>query len=162
MSLRRMIVSLALAAGLSLGLPQTMSAAYAVSAAPAVHPTAGVLTPARAVTVRPARPASERIPLIQFDNCTQYNKPNWVHLDILTGNGLEDWCFGFTGTYYFPGSHAVSYMCTGNNYGVFYYKIGRVVHTLRYSQGQAYGFPSNSTAYSIIIDGYSGRESCLT
>lgn len=159
MNLKRIIAMFAVAAGLSLGLP--MSAAYAASAAPAAHLTADVHAPGQAVTVSTVQ-NDNLIPSISFDECTAVNThPTWVHLDVLTGNGIADWCFGGNGTQNLAGL-VVTHMCTGNNSGLYYYKQNGVTHHFSYGPGQVHAFASGVTAVSLIISGHSGADTCVS
>jgi hypothetical protein len=175
MHLRRMIVMLAAAASLSLGLPQTMSAA---SAAPAVHPTAGVPTPAKAAAASTAQNGSDsvsflspgtrgsspngaRTPFIQFRECSGQTT-TWVDMDFITGAGLQDWCFGYAGTWQFTATNDVSNFCSGNNSGVYVYSQNGVLHNFRFGPGRYVTFAANVRVYSLSIASWSGSHTCIS
>jgi alkaline phosphatase len=121
MRLRRMIVMLAAVAGVSLGLPSAMPAAHAASAAPAAHLIARAPAAAQAASASTAQ-TSKSIPFIQFRECSG-TTTSWVDIDILLPGGLQDWCFGYTGTWTFSRNYDVTNFCAGNNDGHFSYYL---------------------------------------
>lgn len=162
MTVRRMIVMIAVPAGLCLGLPPTMSAAYAASAAPAMHAAPGVPASAKAATAGTARPGSRKTLTITWEDCTNTNPhPTWVHLDVLTGVGLVDWCYGGNGIVNLSGI-TVTHLCTGNNTGTYAYVQNRQVKSFEFDAGQDYAFASGITAYSLRIASWSGSSGCVS
>ena len=125
MRLRRMIVMLTVACGLSLGLSQAVSPAYAASAAPA---KAAAVSTAQAGGGTVSATGSA-IPNIKINpSCT--GSTTWVlifEFSIPT-RGVNHWCFGYTGTWYFPTSGSLdyaSYFCAGNNRGTLHVRYPR-------------------------------------
>jgi hypothetical protein len=177
MRFRRMIVMLAAAASLSLGLPLA-----AASAAPVAYSTAGVPAAAEVAAVSTAQigspgisapssgaahgsnPAGGAIPLIKWNPLCS-GSTTWVLLFefLLPSRGVSHWCFGYTGTWNFPssGEDQATYLCAGNNYGsievkwqgyVTYYSFGPGTHITWQ--------PGSATLISLTITGWSGSDRC--
>ena len=157
MRLRRVIVVFATAVGLSVGVPQVISAAYAAPPAVAVHATAGVHDPAMAVH-------ANVIPFIKWQSCSGQTT-HWVDVDIITASGLQDWCFGYDGTWYFsPPNNVVTSVCPGNNKGRFTYidpsNGKRDIFT--FTPGAQFYAQGGVKAVSLQITGWSGNDSCTS
>jgi hypothetical protein len=109
-------------------------------------------------------PTGQRIPNISFAECSGIFYRTWVHLDIYYGLSLQDWCFGFTGTWQFTQTNNVVTFCSGNNIGVYHYFYTtdprRVIHYFNYRPGQIYNFAANVRIYSLTIQGWSGSDTC--
>jgi hypothetical protein len=181
MRFRRMIVTLAAAASVSLGLPLA-----AASAAPAAHQTAGVPAAAKAAAASTAQTASHSVsvlspgthgssatggavPLIQWRTC-QGQTTTWVDIDLyfLRVAGLFDYCYGGTGTWRFPTSGTLTYVrhfCAGNNRGsiaVKYWPAGNI-YTFSFGPGTQIAWPTSGPPRSLVsltITGFSGRDTC--
>jgi hypothetical protein len=174
MRLRRMIVMLAAVASLSLGLPPAMSAAYAASAAPVAHPTAGVPAPAGAAAASTAQTGShsvsflspgthgKQIALIQFRECSGQTT-TWVGIDLLQTSGLQDWCFGGGGIwrFYTPNNNITS-VCAGNNYGTFRYTHNGTPEHWDFAPGHRFSSWPPVQAVSLTITGWAGGDTCTS
>jgi hypothetical protein len=162
MRLRRMIVMLVAVAGLSLGLPSAMPAAYATSAAPAAHLIARAPAVAQAASASTAQ-TSKSIPLIQFRECSG-TTTSWVDIDILfSGGGLYDWCFGYKGIWTFSRNYDVTNFCAGNNEGHFsYYLPDGQLTGFSFGPGYKKEFPAGSQPYQLNITGWYGETVCTS
>jgi hypothetical protein len=155
MRFRRMIVMLAAVAGLSLGLPQAISAAYAAPAAPAAAHSA--------VSVQ--GPGTHRaIPRITWKRC-EGQRTTWVSMDVITAAGLEDWCFakgnGVPWIFSSP-NNQVTNVCAGNNYGTFYFKHNGTPEHWDFAPGHVFHSYPPVTATKLVITGYSGADTCTS
>jgi hypothetical protein len=162
MRLRRMIAMLTVACGLSLGLSQAVSPAYAASAAPAAHQVAGVAAPATGVSASTGQ-TGKVIPFIQFRECSNQTT-HWVDIDILfSGGGLYDWCFGYRGIWTFSRNYDITYFCSGNNEGHFsYYLPDGELTGFSFGPGVRRPFPAGSQPYQLNITGWSGSATCIS
>ena len=163
MHLRRTIGTLAAAASLILGLAAVP--AYAASAGPAKAAAASTAQAGSysASLMGPdthGSPAVDRIPLIQFRECSNQTT-TWVDIDILTGSGLQDWCFGYDGTYVFyaPQNDLFAF-CSGNNHGTFRYSQNGKLHDVDFKSGEVFTFSSGVLLQAIQINGWSGTYRC--
>jgi hypothetical protein len=157
MRLRRVIVVFAAAVGLSVGVPQAISAAYAAAPTVALNTTAGVHHPAMAAH-------AEVIPFIQWRSCSGQTT-HWVSVDVITASGLQDWCFGYDGTWYFNApNNVVTSVCAGNNEGRFTYinpSNGlRDIFTL--TPGAEFYAHGGVKAVSLQIWGWTGNDTCTS
>jgi hypothetical protein len=164
MRLRRMIVMLTVACGLSLGLSQAVSPAYAASAAPVAHLTAHA--PAAAKAASPSTGQTGKIiPNIQFRDCSN-QRTTWVDIDFLNiaAGVLQDWCFGYTGRWQFSSNSGwtVTNFCSGNNRGAFSYSYRGNYHIFNFLPGQYYAFASGTVPISLTISGWSGSYQCVS
>jgi hypothetical protein len=155
---RRMIVLLA-AAALSIGLSQTIPAAYA---APVAHARAAAVSAVKNGSSSSIAGVS-KIPLIQFRDC-QSQSTTWVDLDILTSAGIQDWCFGYTGTWYFYSPYnEITAFCSGNNEGHLSYRLPDGELTgFSFGPGRLYSFAFGNHIYSLNITGWSGNDRCYS
>jgi hypothetical protein len=187
MRFRRIIVTLAAAVSLSLGLPLA-----AASAAPAAHSAAGVPVAARAAAASTAQtggnpsisvlsPGAARgniltggaKPLITWNPlCQAGTRTTWVLLFEfpLPTRGVNHWCFGFTGTWRFPplpSADYASYFCAGNNHGSIHVLWPRgpngTSRTYSFGPGTTISWPFSNPAQlvSLTITGWSGNNTCL-
>jgi hypothetical protein len=157
MRLKRIVVILAAAASLSLGLPQ--AATYAASAAPA-KAVAASTAQTGSHSVRVLSPA---IPNIKWQECAG-KTTTWVDLDAVNiGAGvIDDWCYGYTGIWNFPVNppYYISIICAGNNYGSFRYidhNTG-VLHTWDFAPGHV--LAGTLIPVRLTITGWSGSDTC--
>jgi hypothetical protein len=151
MRLRRTVVMLAAAVSVSFAIPSAMSTAYAATATPAAATSAAVRT----------APKAPKIPAIQFRECSGQTT-TWVDLDIITASGLVDWCYGYTGTWYFyvPNNN-VTFFCSGNNHGYYYYTRNGVMQpAVDFGAGYIVAFASNDRMKSLTITGWLGTYKC--
>ena len=122
----------------------------------------GSLTPAASrLSTNSHATATPDIRINQLCSGTSQNR-SWVNIDIITMTGLEDWCYGYTGTWTFtqPNS-AVTAFCSGTNHGTFRYRKspGGSIITLIYPAGY------NKTGLiwypvTLEISGWSGSYKC--
>jgi hypothetical protein len=140
------------ACGLSLGLSQAVSPAYAASAAPVAHQVAGThggLTVAA-------------IPFIQERDCSGQTT-HWVNIDFITSAGLVDRCYGYTGTWHFYAPNdLVTAFCAGNNSGVFKYTENHQPKTLNFKPLTVKYWPNSVQADSLEITGWGGNDTCTS
>jgi hypothetical protein len=151
MRLRRTVVMLAAAVSVSFAIPSAISTAYAASATPTAATSAAVET----------APNTAQIPAIQFRDCSGQTT-TWVDLDMLTASGLQDWCFGYTGTWLFnvPNNN-VTFFCSGNNIGYYYYTRNGVMQpAAHFGPGYNVTFASNDRMKSLTITGWQGTYRC--
>lgn len=151
MRLRRLIVVFAAAVGLSVGVPQAISAAYAAP-------------PAVAVTTPTDMQAPHIIPFIKWQSCSG-KTTHWVDVDVITASGLQDWCFGYDGTWYFnPPNNVVTSVCPGNNKGRFTYidPSNGKKDIFTFTPGAEFYAQGGVKAVSLEITGWSGNDSCTS
>ena len=118
-------VSILMSAGTLLGVSKAPAVAAASSPHTATASTAayGSLTPAvSGPSIKSHAAAIPDIRINQLCSGTNQNR-NWVNIDIITMVGIEDWCFGYTGTWTFTQPNStVTAFCSGNNHGTFRYR----------------------------------------
>ena len=158
MGLRKWLWAVAVTAAL-------LGGAVAASQQTATASTAQTATvsAARTATATATRSGTAHavIPFIQFRECSNQTT-TWVDLDLLTSGGLQDWCFGYTGTWYFyVPTNNVTFLCSGNNYGYYYYTRNGVMQSpVNFGPGYNAGFASNDRMKSLTITGWSGSYRC--
>jgi hypothetical protein len=82
-----------------------------------------------------------------------------IHINYLDGS-YQYYCFGGTGTWYFP-SNVFLWACAGNNHGSFgWYPPTGGTDSTSFSAGWSRSFPTYSDADYLTINGWSGSDNC--
>jgi hypothetical protein len=133
-----------------------------ISAAPAGAAAASPQTAAATTATHTSSFPGRNVPYISFAECTG-ETTTWVDLDIVTASGLQDWCYGGTGTWQFYSyDNDVRYFCSGNNSGVYVYIQNGVHHNFTFGPGRLIAFAANVRAYSLSIGHWSGGDTCTS
>lgn len=84
--------------------------------------TVPALAAASSSSAQSAAPATPDIKINQLCSGTSQAR-SWVNIDIITMTGLEDWCFGYTGTWTFTQPNStITAFCSGTNHGTMVYR----------------------------------------
>lgn len=98
--------------------------------------------------------------------CAVGSRTTWVLIFefYLPSRGVSHWCFGYTGTWYFPsnGLDQATYFCAGNNWGNIEVRWRGYVTWYSFSPGTRITWqPGSATLMSLTIDGWYGSNTCL-